>query len=370
MARLKVRLRGKAVSDLPLAEDRQYMAGRKDGCDIHLQGEKGISREHFRLSCVNGNWTVETLSRFGELLLAGEKVSSVTLEHGMMFTVPPYEFEFLMTSADAGMPAPEPVAAAPGGEAEPPPAEGSLALVPMASPPLDEEAMSEKTVVGVAPSTPYIKIMGKDGEAKELIRLEGGDLYLAGRDSTCNIHIRDARVSRRQFEIRKTGSTYSIIDLGSVNGTLLNGNPISTTDPTPLKSGDAISVLGDSSSTGSTAAPGAGVLLPIGGGAPASTSGQDGTGSGTQALADVTAPVTVGGDAVSVIGDSTSSGSTADTGGTGGTAATGTAPTTSGSGGTLSGTQIAAPITAPVTVGGNAVSVIGTIRSGTADFFA
>lgn len=238
MARLKVRLRGKAISDIPLAEDRQYLAGRKDGCDIHLQGGKGISREHFRLSCVNGNWTVETLSRFGDVLVAGEKVSSLTLEHGMAFAVPPYEFEFLMTSADAGTPAPE--AALVEGEES---ADPAAAMMPVAAPALDTQAMSEKTVVGVAPSTPYIKIMGQDGEAKELIRLEGGDLYLAGRDSTCNIHIDDARVSRRQFEIRKSGSSYSIIDLGSVNGTLLNGNPISTTDPTPLKSGDAISVL-------------------------------------------------------------------------------------------------------------------------------
>lgn len=237
MARLKVRLRGKAISELPLSEDRAYLAGRKDGCDIHLQGEKGISREHFKLSSVNGNWTVETLSRFGDVSLAGEKIANLTLEHGMVFSVPPYEFEFLMTSADAGMAAPEPVAE---GEGD---VDGANALVPLAAPALNEEAMAEKTVVGIAPSTPYIKVMGKDGEAKELIRLEGGDLYLAGRDSTCNIHIRDARVSRRQFEIRKMNSTYSIIDLGSVNGTLLNGNPISTSDPTPLKSGDAISVL-------------------------------------------------------------------------------------------------------------------------------
>src|SRR5690606_17870767 len=131
-------------------------------------------------------------------------------------------------------------AAVPAAEGE---AVGSSDALPVPQAAIAPEAMEEKTVVGIAPSTPYIKIMGKDGEAKELIRLEGGDLYLAGRDSTCNIHIRDQRVSRRQFEIRKTGSGYSIIDLGSVNGTLLNGNPISTTDPTPLKSGDAISVL-------------------------------------------------------------------------------------------------------------------------------
>ena len=47
MARLKVRLRGKTVYDVALTEDRSYVAGRKEDCDIVLQPEKGISREHF-----------------------------------------------------------------------------------------------------------------------------------------------------------------------------------------------------------------------------------------------------------------------------------------------------------------------------------
>lgn len=243
MARLKVRLRGKTVSELPLAEDRQYLAGRKDDCDIHLQSEKGISREHFRLSSVGGAWTVESLSRFGEVLAGGEKVANLTLEHGMMFSVPPYEFEFLMTTADsapAEMPAPALMdPSVEGGEIAGDEAASALPPLPHVAP----ETMEEKTVVGVAPSVPYIKIMDSQGEARELIRLDGGDSYIAGRESSCNIHIRDQRVSRRQFEIRKNGAQYAIIDLGSVNGTLLNGNPISTTDPTPLKSGDAISVL-------------------------------------------------------------------------------------------------------------------------------
>lgn len=233
MARLKVRLRGKVVSEIPLAEDRQYLAGRKDDCDIRLEPEKGISREHFRLSSVNGQWTVEVLSRFGEVALGGEKVSSATLEHGVVFTVPPYEFEFLMTSGDAGASASSPPATT----------DVELDSAPGSTDSPDDMEPVEKTVVGVAPSVPYIKVMDSQGEPRELIRLEAGDSWIAGRESSCHIHIRDQRVSRRQFEIRKAGSQYLIIDLGSVNGTLLNGNPVSNTDPVPLKSGDAITVL-------------------------------------------------------------------------------------------------------------------------------
>ncbi|MBX2988497.1 MAG: FHA domain-containing protein [Bdellovibrionaceae bacterium] len=233
MARLKVKLRGKTVSEIPLSEERQYLAGRKDDCDIILQGEKGISREHFRLVANGDAWTLEALSRFGEVSVGGEKVSNLVLEHGTVFNVPPYEFEFLMTTADSAMPEARPEAELPAPSSDFA-AEGGFS---------DIADASEKTVVGVAPSVPYIKFMDGNGEARELIRLEGGDSWIAGRDSSCNIHIRDSRVSRRQFEIRKQGSSYSIIDMGSVNGTLLNGTPISTNDPTPLKSGDAITVL-------------------------------------------------------------------------------------------------------------------------------
>lgn len=234
MARLKVRLRGKILSEIPLEEGRSYTAGRKDDCDILLEGEKGISREHFRIASVNGVWTLDVLSRFGEILLGGEKISTTALDHGTTFTVPPYEFEFLMTSGDPLVPsdrAEGPVVAYEEGFSSGPADEGS------------QDGALEKTYVGVAPSLPYIKISDAQGEAKELIRLDGGDLWIGGRDSSCHILIRDQRVSRKQFEIRKSGTSYSILDLGSVNGTLLNGNPISNTEPYPLKSGDAISVL-------------------------------------------------------------------------------------------------------------------------------
>lgn len=245
MARLKVRMRGKVISELPLSEDRQYTGGRKDDADIRLQGEKGISREHFRLSAQNGVWSVESLSRFGEVLLGGEKVQSAQLEHGHMFSVPPYEFEFLLTSGDSAGASPS-TSAAPmedDGGAPPPMAMGAPIPTGAVAVAAHAEMSEEKTFVGVAPSVPYIKVMDSAGEAKELIRLEGGDSWIAGRDPSSQVQIKDSRVSRRQFEIRKNGGQYLILDLGSVNGTLVNGSPISSSEPTPLKSGDSITVL-------------------------------------------------------------------------------------------------------------------------------
>lgn len=225
MARLKVRLKGKTTYDIPLAEDRQYVAGRKDDADIILQPEKGISREHFRLSFAQGVWTVEVVSRYGEVVLNGETQQSFSLEHGTQFSVAPYEFEYLETSAEAPM--------------EHHSDAGALAVISNES----DEDFSEKTVIGVAPTTAHIKIVDANNETKDLIRLEAGDSWIAGRDSQCQIYIKDQRVSRRQFEIRKVGSGYAILDMGSVNGTLLNGVPVSSSEPVSLKSGDSISVL-------------------------------------------------------------------------------------------------------------------------------
>ncbi|WII70628.1 FHA domain-containing protein [Bdellovibrio sp. 22V] len=227
MARLRVRLRGKPVYDITLSEDRSYVAGRKEDCDIVLQPEKGISREHFKVSFANGVWSVEVVSRYGEVIHNGEQVQQFNLDHGTQFSIPPYEFDYLNTTDD--------VAAV---------HQGTSSNLPAVSGEGEGfDGSEEKTVIGVAPTAAYIKIVDSQNEAKELIRLDEGDSWVAGRDPNCQIHIKDQRVSRRQFEIRRAGSQYVILDLGSVNGTLLNGTPISSSEPTPIKSGDAISVL-------------------------------------------------------------------------------------------------------------------------------
>lgn len=122
--------------------------------------------------------------------------------------------------------------------------------------------------------------------------------------------------------------------------------------------GNALSVIGDSESTdAATAAPAA----PA---AEARSDGSDGVASGTQALVSVSVPVTVDGNAVSVLGDAESTGSESSAPAPAparneDAAAPEAAPATSGEDGVLGGTQVLAPVGLPVTLGGNAVSVIG-----------
>lgn len=230
MGRLRVRLRGKTVHEIDLNEAQSYIAGRKEDCDIVLQPEKGISREHFRLSFTEGKWIVDVISRYGEVVFNGASAQQFELSHGSQFTIPPYEFDFLEIVRT-------PEVSADSYRSENLPAvHGDNSISSF-------EGSEERTMIGAAPTSAFIKIVDKDNETSDLIRLDDGDSWIAGRESSCHIHIRDQRVSRRQFEIRKTGSQYMILDLGSVNGTLLNGNPISSSDPVAIKSGDAISVL-------------------------------------------------------------------------------------------------------------------------------
>ncbi|WP_313357478.1 chaplin family protein, partial [Microbacterium sp.] len=117
-------------------------------------------------------------------------------------------------------------------------------------------------------------------------------------------------------------------------------------------SGNAVSVLGSSAAESDAAAP-----APEPAPAAAATSGSDGILAGTQGLVSVTAPITVTGNSISVLGDS------AVTAGEGEASAPAEAPmtdaATSGDDGILGGTQVLAPITAPVTVTGNGISVLG-----------
>ena len=58
-----------------------------------------------------------------------------------------------------------------------------------------------------------------------------------GRDSSNAVRLHDTEVSRRHAELRLDREGYRIVDLGSANGTFVNGQPV---DQTSLHSGDRV----------------------------------------------------------------------------------------------------------------------------------
>ena len=68
--------------------------------------------------------------------------------------------------------------------------------------------------------------------------LEAAELTV-GRDTNNGITINDAEVSRRHAKLTLQGDAYQLEDLGSTNGTFVNGHRISA--PIPLKANDTVS---------------------------------------------------------------------------------------------------------------------------------
>jgi predicted component of type VI protein secretion system len=81
-----------------------------------------------------------------------------------------------------------------------------------------------------------IVIRGVD-EGKQF-ELTGGTVTV-GRHSSNAIPLHDTQVSRRHLEVRAAPAGYELHDLGSGNGTLLNGRPV---QQAPLRSGDTVTV--------------------------------------------------------------------------------------------------------------------------------
>jgi pSer/pThr/pTyr-binding forkhead associated (FHA) protein len=64
--------------------------------------------------------------------------------------------------------------------------------------------------------------------------------FLIGRAPDCNLRLRSEEVSRHHCIVRVSGGEAMLIDLGSSNGTYLNGERVRS--QAPLKSGDVIGI--------------------------------------------------------------------------------------------------------------------------------
>lgn len=217
MIKLIIRNKGQVSSEMVLDSSKSWIAGRKSDADIVLDSDKGISREHFRIYEENGVWNLEVLSKLGNVTSNGETITAAILAPGEKFSLPPFDFE---------------VAAAEVNSSE-------TAVIS------DSESVSfsDRTIVHKVSFSAYIKVVNEEGDVQQKIKLEGGDTWMAGRDVNSPIMISDHKVSRRQFEIRKTNLGYEIVDLGSVNGTFINEKVLEPEDAVVLKSGDIIRVL-------------------------------------------------------------------------------------------------------------------------------
>jgi hypothetical protein len=78
------------------------------------------------------------------------------------------------------------------------------------------------TRLGVAGSGAELIVLGEDGSPKEKISITRAPVVI-GRMSSNDVVLADSNVSRRHAELRRDGEHWVLVDLGSTNGTLVNG---------------------------------------------------------------------------------------------------------------------------------------------------
>ena len=128
---------------------------------------------------------------------------------------------------------------------QPPPRRATGATGTAAPPSGRSPAVAPRRATGVAPRArpaPTSKLIAQTGPASgQEFALEGDELVI-GRAADNPVSIPDTSVSRKHALVRKTADGWAVSDLGSGNGTMLNGEAVA--DETPLSEGDVIT-LGD-----------------------------------------------------------------------------------------------------------------------------
>ncbi|MGZ3722800.1 MAG: FHA domain-containing protein [Bdellovibrionales bacterium] len=236
MARLTVKLHGEEVSSINLESGVEYIAGRASDAQIQLAVERGISRHHLKFVERDGIWVCESLSKFMQIQRGGKSSEVIEMPEACIFTVTPYEFHFEPNPPKAvekekvseNLPAfYQPRVNAPQAE-----------IGENTSP----RANNEATMAGVPSKlVPYFRISYPNTADDEVLKLEG-NLWVAGRDHTCEIPIESPHVSRKHFELVRTKEGFFVTDLGSSNGTKVNGVRIPPHEPTRVESGDELQV--------------------------------------------------------------------------------------------------------------------------------
>jgi len=253
---LKLHLHGAEVKDVVLETGREYTFGRGGDCDVQLEEQHGISRMHFKIAEDNGQWTAQVMSKFGDLSHAGQKVQHVILEPGVVFKLGPYDFYFVdqkpqetsqQVDQSTNLPATMAQNEAAGYTGRMAVGSGSMIVSDMQMQTPNQASRSsfdgndETTRVMAAESeAPFLRISSRDG-TDEQIRLSG-NRWVAGREDGSDIFLNDRKSSRRQFELSSTPQGYFVRDLGSSNGTSLNGVQLAPDELKAIRSGDVIQV--------------------------------------------------------------------------------------------------------------------------------
>ncbi len=225
MFHLKCFIDGELYKELKINPGQEIIIGRDETADIALESFPGVSRQHIKVIHLGDKLLAERMSQAGKLIVNGKSEKSIEITGQGQFAIPPYNFEVLQEVQEVEVQTVEPTV-----NKEP------------------EPYMSEKTFAGDFEKTS----VSTHDLAATFKRIEFGNIvdefkmdsakWTFGRAKTCNVFIDHDKASRQHFEVYKLNNKFLIKDLGSSNGTFLNGHQLPANNEIDLKSGDVISI--------------------------------------------------------------------------------------------------------------------------------
>lgn len=204
---------GTEVKVVVVPEDGLWV-GRTDDAGLCLP-EKAVSRRHARLYFHENELVVEDEGSANGVWVEGVKTEGPTIvDIGQRMRIG--TFTIVVEKVDSSAP-----------QVDTPQEVGDSLDLPVGPPTTPK-----------APAEPYeVQLVGREGPFK-------GERYVLDRDETTvgrvpgnDVVLDDASISRRHAKIVRSGSTYTLFDLRSSNGTRVNGTKVSRHD---LEDGDAL----------------------------------------------------------------------------------------------------------------------------------
>ncbi|CAG1005842.1 MAG: FHA domain-containing protein [Anaerolinea sp.] len=200
----------KEKREFVLVEGATASIGRAPESDISIP-ERHVSRQHAVIAFRDGVFTITDLGSANGCFVNDQRITApYPLAHGdqIRLYVPTLQFSAVVTE--------------------------------------EEEATARKTGTIIVPAMgagrPKLTATNGPHEGSEFILME--DVITVGRtttDANWDISLQDRAVSRPHCRISKKNEIWSLMDLGSANGTVLNGNPVGA-QPIPLKDGDVVKI--------------------------------------------------------------------------------------------------------------------------------
>ena len=77
---VKVLQSGIELNSIKLESGHTYYVGRGSDCDVVLNNEAGISRKHVKISDETGQWQIELIARYGNIVFDNQNYTSLPIQ--------------------------------------------------------------------------------------------------------------------------------------------------------------------------------------------------------------------------------------------------------------------------------------------------